>query len=317
MVGFMRGFGEVVPREGVQERRAEREDVFVDGEAGAVVGLEVVRFGGAHPHESARHFLTEEAEVLAAHHHWRLKYVEPERSPDRARAIRLTGVVHHRRIRHVFPYVSKRSLLFTLGEGDVGGAPVGEGSGHGPFSDGGDESLKGGQGERADGSGEPRGVRDDVEDVARLEDGDGDDPRVRGVRGARDDRLECGDDGGAGDDRVARLVRRGAVPTGADDEDVERARGRHRRPRAHAHAARGPDVVHVAPARRHVQPERCARGPERALVEHPQRTCAAFFRGLEDEPHFARQLRLVRLEHPRRPEQHRHVRVVPARVHLA
>ncbi len=55
---------------------------------------------------------------------------------------------------------------------------------------------------------------------------------------------------------------------------------------------------------------------ERAFVDHRQRAAGSFFRRLEQQ-HRGAVKRLARLvQHPRRAEQHRRVRVVAARVHL-
>jgi len=54
----------------------------------------------------------------------------------------------------------------------------------------------------------------------------------------------------------------------------------------------------------------------RARFDHRQRAAGAFFRRLEQEDGRSVQVRPIRLQHARRTEQHRRVRVVTARVHL-
>jgi hypothetical protein len=106
------------------------------------------------------------------------------------------------------------------------------------------------------------------------------------------------------------------VPAAALHAEGEARAGRHHRPRPRRDDAAG--------ARGHgpdVDAEGRARAGERAGAHHLGRAAAALLRGLEHERDAAGagrgELGLARLEQARGAEQHRRVRVVAARVHLA
>ena len=98
----------------------------------------------------------------------------------------------------------------------------------------------------------------------------------------------------------------------AAERRVEEARRRHNSsaaPRHHARRDPRPDVQPIHP----FDPRRRL---EHALAHHHHPAGAALLGRLEDELHRPVERRLARLEHFRRREQHRRVRVVAARVHL-
>lgn len=131
------------------------------------------------------------------------------------------------------------------------------------------------------------------------------------VDGAGNDVLEPRDDLGADYDRVDGLVRQGCMAALAEDRDPEGVRRGHRRPvhdtdladlkrRPHVGADHQVDAIHDAGA------------------DHLGSSAGEqLFRVLKHEAHLAGQLVRHRRQYLRGAEQHRGMRIVPARVHGA
>ena len=166
-------------------------------------------------------------------------------------------------------------------------------------------------GDRSHRAEQVRRLGDDVARGAGLDLCDGDHRRIEDVHAAGDERLERLHDLAGDRNRIEAVVRRGGVAAFAAHGDLDRIARREHRP-----GPRGDDAGRLAV--RDVQREgarrRCG-AVEQALLQHHARAVVALLARLEHEQHRARQLRAPSRQHARGADQHRHVRVVAARVH--
>mmetsp|Transcript_2075 Transcript_2075/g.6167 ORF Transcript_2075/g.6167 Transcript_2075/m.6167 type:complete len:208 (-) Transcript_2075:356-979(-) len=127
---------------------------------------------------------------------------------------------------------------------------------------------------------------------------------------ARDERLQRQYDGAAGNHRVLCLVRHRSVASLAVDHNLEGSCPGHQRANSACHLPRvqpGPDV----------HGKHCINPFHDTFVHHQLTTGAAFLRWLEQKLHSPLELLLSRLQQICRSEQHRHVSIVSAGMHVA
>mmetsp|Transcript_12523 Transcript_12523/g.50326 ORF Transcript_12523/g.50326 Transcript_12523/m.50326 type:complete len:234 (-) Transcript_12523:219-920(-) len=139
--------------------------------------------------------------------------------------------------------------------------------------------------------------------------------RVERVGQPRHDRLRGHHGCGAAHHHVDVFVGHSRVPARSRERDLERAAAGHDGAGAGPHGPAG--GLGVRPVvKREGRLDRRGHVAD-AVFEHASRARAALLRGLEHQAHRAAELGFDGLEHLRRPEQHRGVTVVAARVHLA
>ena len=154
---------------------------------------------------------------------------------------------------------------------------------------------------------EVRRLRDDVGGRSGLDLGDGDDRGFECVDLGGDHRLDRGDEMGRDGHRVGCEVRGRRMPAGAAHRDPEHVGRGHDRPGPTGDPTRG----YVG---RDVQRVGRVDTVEHPLVDHHRRATHALLAGLEHEPDRAGEPVATAGEHASRPDEHRGVGVVPARV---
>ena len=165
--------------------------------------------------------------------------------------------------------------------------------------------------ERAHAQVERGGLWNDIVGLTGMEGADGDHRHLQRVDVARHDALQTHDEGGAGDHRIGRPVRHGAVPADPFEGDANVVRRGHGRAVAQHEPALGL-AGHVV----HGEDGVAGEALEQAVVHHAPGAAQAFFGRLEDEVERAAEAaRFGQLA--RGGEQHGGVAIVAAGVHQA